>query len=219
MTVDSGEILMLVSLNAVIDSVLGLVIGLWLVAKAAGRRALRGWTVWLESKDADPYLDRMAQRVIAKIPAYPVIPEIPKVDDFLEAIEPRLQGFEERLNQPIQLDLDPVIDKVTGNVIAEVDKIRAVIDGKIGFFKKVGAGVGEAATEHVMEQVALQAGVDPTQAQILGELEALLGDPAWVKAHPAAAVGLRILKANSRGGQLALTSGSGSYSPGLRGRK
>jgi len=197
---DTGEVLSLVTLNAVIDSILGLVIGLWLVAKRAGRMARRDWTAWLESEEALPYLDRVADRTAAKM-------------------EPRLSAFEERLAQPVQIDFSQVVEQVRGPVIDEVARLRAFIDGKVGWFKKVGKGVGEAVAEGAGDLALREAGIDGEGSEILGELDRLLSDRDWTEEHRAAAFGLRLLKRqlSQDGGTLSLTRG-GSYKPGLPGK-
>lgn len=181
----------LVSLNAVIDSVLGLVIGLWLVARKAGQWARRDWTAWLESPEADPYLDRVADHVIAKI-------KVPKTEDFMAAIEPRLQGFEDRLAQPVEVDLVPIVELVSASVVPkirdEVTAIRSVIEGKIGWIRKVGKQTGEAIAEVAGNEALEEAGIDPDDADMVGSLENMLNDSEWVKKHPGAAFGLRLLK-------------------------
>jgi len=53
--------LALVTLNALIDSILGVVIALIVVARVVRKQ----WTTWLMSKDSEPYMDRVAERVIA----------------------------------------------------------------------------------------------------------------------------------------------------------
>lgn len=188
---DLGEVLALVSLNAVIDSVLGLVIGLWLVARKAGQWARRDWTAWLESPEADPYLDRVADHVIAKI-------KVPKTEDFMAAIEPRLQGFEDRLAQPVEVDLVPIVELVSASVVPkirdEVTAIRSVIEGKIGWIRKVGKQTGEAIAEVAGNEALEEAGIDPDDADMVGSLENMLNDSEWVKKHPGAAFGLRLLK-------------------------
>src|SRR5207245_5089311 len=177
--IDSGEVLALVMLNAIIDSILGLVIGLWLVARKAGQWARRDWTAWLESDDSLPYMDRVAERVEAKM-------------------EPRLTAFEERIGAPVQIDLEPIVAMVTNAVVPkvkeEIERVRAVIDGKIGWARKVGKNVGEALAERVGEEVAQEAGVSGAEGELLAELDGMLQDQAWVAEHKVAAFGLRLLK-------------------------
>jgi len=188
---DLGEILALVSLNAVIDSVLGLVIALIVVARVVRKQ----WTSWLRSKEADPYLDRVAEHVIAMLPP---MPKVPSTEDFLRAIEPRLQGFEDRLAQPVEVDLAPIVQMVTQSVVPQIEEkvatIRSVIEGKIGWIRKVGKQTGEAIAEVAGNEALEEAGIDPGDADMMGSLENMLNDSEWTKAHPGAAFGLRLLK-------------------------
>ena len=62
-SLDTAEIVFLVTLNAIIDSILGLVIALLVVSRVVRKQ----WTKWLQSKEADPYLDRVGERVVAKL--------------------------------------------------------------------------------------------------------------------------------------------------------
>src|SRR5438876_11627481 len=106
-SLDSAEVVNLVTLNAIIDSILGLVIALLVVSRVVRKQ----WTNWLQSKEADPYLDRVGERVVAKLPSMPKVPtpqeivaaippiKVPTTEDFMEAIEPRLQGFEDVNNK------------------------------------------------------------------------------------------------------------------------
>ena len=185
----------LVFANGIIDTLLGLLIGVLVVARIAARRAKVEWTTWLMSKDAEPYMDKLALRVIKQLPSAPVIPPfppIPKVEDFMEAIEPRIAGLEERINQPIDLDLGPIVKEVTENVVREVDKVRAVIDGKIGYLAKVEKQGGEAIAQEVVNQAMEDRGINPNGAQgrLYKRLKALMADSKWQKANPAAAAGV-----------------------------
>src|SRR5439155_26667749 len=135
-TLDNGEMLSLVTLNAVIDSILGLVIALIVVARVVRKQ----WTKWLKSREADPYLDRVAERVIAKLPS---MPKVPTTDEFMEAMEPRLNEFEEVLNKPVDLNLGPMGREVTDSVSAEVNKVRTTIEGYRGVLEKRGTQAGE----------------------------------------------------------------------------
>jgi len=185
--------------------VLSLVWGLLIVARRAGKLGVRFWTAWLMSKEADPYMDRVAERVMVKM-------------------EPRLSGFEDRINQPVQLDLLPIVamveDRLAPRFASEVDRVRTFIDGKIGWVKKVGKETGEFVAERAGEAALAEAGIDPAESELLGELEATLADKEWVAEHRAGAFGLRLLKrewAKSKGG-ITLTGRSG-YNPGRRRRK
>lgn len=199
------------TLNALIDSILGVVIALIVVARVVRKQ----WTTWLMSKESEPYMDRVADRVIAKAP------KVPSTDDFLEAIEPRISGLEERINEPIQLDLDPVIMKVTENVRVEVDKIRAVIDGKTGWMKKIEKQTDEVIAQEganiVMEAKGLSAG----QRRLYTRFKAMLADTKWTKANPAAAAGLDAIVAEFEQGegQLNFTGGSAPSTGGLLRRR
>lgn len=166
-----------------------LFVALFIVPKLAGKKSKDRLVAFLSSEDSDPLWDKAADRVMVKI-------------------EPRLSGFEDRLNQPIQLDLAPIVAQVTANVGEQVEKVRAVIDGKLGWARKVAKQGGEAVAEAIGEQAAEAAGLDPAQAEIVDYMDGLLDDKEWTKAHPAAAVGLRILK---RQGQVTLKGGGSGY--------
>mgnify|MGYP001598744308 CR=1 FL=1 len=195
--VSSGRVqgLVEVTLEAAIIAVawfVSLLVAILVVPRLAGKKARAAWTAWLMSPEADPYLDRVADRVEAKM-------------------EPRLMAFEEQLGQPIQLDLAPIVAMVTESVVPrvkeEVEKVRAVIDGKLGFARKVAKGAGEAITEAIAEEAA--ANVDPAEAEIVNYIDELIGDKEWTKEHPAAAIGLRILK--RQGGNLTLQRGGAGF--------
>ena len=184
------------TLNAIIDSILGLVIALLVVSRVVRKQ----WTNWLQSKEADPYLDRVGERVVAKLPS---MPKVPTTEDFMEAIEPRLQGFEDVINKPLDLDLGPI----TREVIDEVSKIRSQIEGHLGFLKKVGKNVGETVVEEAGNEALQAAGIDPHggQAVLMKKLGLLLQDEKWVTEHRAAAIGLEALQAEMKS-----TAGSGT---------
>lgn len=176
----------------------------FVVAYMAGKKSKKALVGYLTSEESDELWDRQTQKV-------------------MDAMEPRLAEFEARLDEPIKIDFAPVVAEVSGNVSTEVDKIRAVIDGKLGWVRKVGKQTGEAVAEEAAGLALKEAGIDTGVASLLGELDALLGDRAWVKEHPAAAVGLRLIKARGGDGLTgALTpggaSGGGAFSPGLRKR-
>ncbi len=202
----------MVTLNAIIDSILGLVIALLVVSRVVRKQ----WTSWLQSKEADPYLDRVGERVVAKLPS---MPKVPTTEDFMEAIEPRLQGFEDVINKPLDLDLGPI----TREVIDEVSKIRSQIEGHLGFLKKVGKNVGEAVVEEAGNEALQNAGIDPHggQAVLMKKLGLLLQDEKWVTEHRAAAIGLEALQAEmkSAAGQGTLLSKSSSSGGLLRKRR
>jgi len=199
-------------LNAIIDSILGLVIALLVVSRVVRKQ----WTNWLRSKEADPYLDRVADRVIAKLPS---MPKVPTTEDFMEAIEPRLQGFEDVINKPLDLDLGPI----TREIVDEVAKISSRIEGHLGFMKKVGKNVGEAVVEEAGNEALQAAGIDPHggQAVLMKKLGLLLQDEKWVTEHRAAAIGLEALQAEmkSAAGQGTLLSKSSSSGGLLRKRR
>lgn len=218
---DVTEVLLLVCLNAVIDSILGVLIGLALVARYAGRNSKKALVDYLTSEESDGLWDRQTAKVtaaleprIAKLEA-----RIPRVDpealgeSLMKKLEPRISGLESRIAEPIQLDLAPVVEQVTANVRAEVDRVRADLDGRLGYLKKMGKQAGEAVTDLAIEGAMKAAGVDPSHPAVAlqTELLALLEDPKWVKEHPAGAAGLRLLR--SQVGNLPLTrspSGRGS---------
>jgi len=206
------EILALVFLNGIVDTILGLAIGVFVVA----RFAVRGWKNWLMSKESEPYMDRVAVRVIAKLPPYPVIPKVPSIEDFMEALEPRISGLEERVNQPIELDLDPMIVKLTQNITAEVDKIRAVIDGKTGWMKKVEKQTDEVIAQEGAQIIMESRGLSPGQRRLYTRFKAMLADEKWTKANPAAAAGLDALVAEFEQGEggMNFTGGSPPSSTG-----
>ncbi|SRR6266511_1894211 len=187
----------LVFANGVIDTLLGLAIGVLVVARIAARRAKVEWTTWLMSKEAEPYMEKLAEVVIKKLPA------IPSTDSFMEKIEPRIQGLEERISQPLDLDLGPIVKEVTENVVKEVDKIRAVIDGKLGWEKKIEKQTGEAIVEQVVEAKMEAAGINPRGGQgvLYKRFKALLQDGKWVKEHPAAAAGIDAIVAEMETGE------------------
>lgn len=196
--------------NGLVDTLLGLLIGVYVVARAARKQ----WTDWLMSKEADPYMDRLAARVLAKLPP---MPKVPTTDDFMAAIEPRIQGLEERISQPIDLDLGPIVKEVTENVTREVDKVRAVIDGKIGWEKKVEKQTAEVIADQLSREAMEARGIDPNggQARLYKRLKDLMSDGKWQKEHPAAAAGVDALlgEMESEAGGLNLTTGPSSSAP------
>ncbi len=221
---DWSDIYVLVFANGVIDTLLGLAIGIFVVARIAARRAKEEWTAWLMSKDSEPYMDKLAARVIKQLPAPPVIPPFPKIpttDDFMEKIEPRIQGLEERISQPLDLDLGPIVKEVTENVIKEVDKVRAVIDGKLGWEKKIEKQTGEAIAEQIIEAKMEGAGINPRGGQgvLYKRFKALLQDGKWTKEHPAAAAGIDAIVAEMETGEGSSGAfslqGSGGHRKGL----
>src|SRR5712691_1793358 len=130
--VDWSDIVWLIFGNGIVDTLLGVAIGILVTAKFS----VKFWKTWLMSKDADSYIDRVADRAADQVAA---------------KLEPRLTAFEERLAAPVQIDLQPIVAMVTADMLPkvrdEVDRVRAFIDGKIGWVKKVGKGMGEAVTE------------------------------------------------------------------------
>jgi len=194
------DLVELVSLNAVIDSILGVVIALGIVSWVVRRQNEK----WLDSEKGKRYMDKLADHVIAKLPP------LPTTEKFMEAIEPRISGLEERINEPIQLDLAPIVKEVTGNVIAEVDRIRAVIDGKMGWLAKVDKKTGEAIAEQVGGAVLEQSGMSPGQQRIYKRFKALLADAKWQKENPAAAAGIDALVAEMEESSGSVSSGSRS---------
>jgi len=175
-----------------------LIVAIFAVPRLVAPKARKAWTDWLMSEESEPYLDRVADRVSAKM-------------------EPRLMAFEERLAQPVDINLAPIVAMVTESVVPkvkdEVEKVRAVIDGKLGFARKVAKGAGEAITEALAEEAAANA--DPAEAEIVNYIEELLGDKEWTKEHPAAAIGLRILK---KQGGVTLQGGGAGFRRSLRRR-
>jgi len=194
--VDWGDIYVLVFANGMIDTLLGLAIGVLVVARIAARRAKVEWTTWLMSKDAEPYMDKLALRVINKLPA------IPTTEAFMEKIEPRIQGLEDRISQPLDLDLGPIVKEVTQNVVTEVDRIRAVIDGKMGWAAKVEKQTNELIASEVGQEVMESAlsSLSPGQRKLYTRFKSYLADEKWVKANPAAAVGAEALIAEFESG-------------------
>lgn len=197
----------------VVAWLVSLFIAIFAVPRLVAPKAREAWTTWLMSEAADPYMDRLAERVTARLPDFPDIPTVAQVSEaVMEAMEPRLSGFEERINQPVQLDLLPIValveDRLTPKFTDVQEKVRAFIDGKIGWARQVKQGMGEAVAERVGEAAAEAAGLDSTESEIMGELEGMLADAEWVKAHRAAAFGLRILRkeiGKGGGGPVTLT--------------
>lgn len=186
----------------VIAWLVSLFIAIFAVPRLVAPKAREAWTNWLMSEESEPYMDRVAERVMVKM-------------------EPRLTGFEERLAAPVELNLDPIVSLVVEGVIPrvkeEVDKVRQSVDGHLGFLKKVGNQAGEAVAEIVGHETLSRAGVDPAQAVLKKRLGALLKDEAWVKAHPAGAIGLEILAAYESG-DVTLQRGGGGFRRSLRRR-
>ena len=156
---------------------ISLFVALKIVPILAGKKSKDRLVEFLSSKDSEPLWDKAAERVMIKM-------------------EPRLMDFEERLAQPVELDLAPIVAMVTESVVPrvkeEVEKVRAVIDGKLGWARKVAKSTGEAVLEGIAEEAAHN--MDPTEAEIVNYIDELIGDKEWTKDHPAAAIGLRILK-------------------------
>jgi len=170
-----------------------LIVAVLVVPRLAGKKGVQFWTAWLMSPAAEPYIDKVADRVEAKM-------------------EPRLMAFEERLGEPVQIDLVPIVGMVTESLVPrvkeEVDKVRSAVDGHLGFLKKVGNQAGEIVAEVVGEEALARTGVDPAQAVLRNRLGALLKDQEWVKAHPAGALGLEILAAYQKD-ETTFTRGTG----------
>lgn len=187
---------------------LGIVIAAWVVSlfvavfavpRLVAPRARKAWTDWLMSDDAKPYMDRLAERVEVRM-------------------EPRLNAFEERLNEPVQIDLEPIVamvtDSLTPRLREEVDRVRAFIDGKIGYVRKIGKNMGEAVAEVTGEAVAQEAAGGAIESELFGELDGMLNDAEWVQSHKVAAFGLRLLKREVEGGGRGVTGRRTGYRPG-----
>ena len=177
--VDWSDIVWLIFGNGIVDTLLGVAIGILVTAKFS----VKFWKTWLMSKDADTYIDRVAGRAADQVAA---------------KLESRLTAFEERLSAPVQLDLAPIVEMVTASVVprvtSEIEGIRAWLDGKIGWVRKVGKQTGDVIAEAVGEGALEEAGIDPDGASMMGSMENMLNDSEWCKKHPGAAFGLRLLK-------------------------
>src|SRR2546425_489876 len=144
--VDWSDIVWLIFGNGIVDTLLGVAIGILVTAKFS----VKFWKTWLMSKDADAYIDRVADRAADQVAA---------------KLEPRLTAFEERLSAPVQIDLAPIVQMVSAEIVPkvkeEIERVRAVIDGKIGWVRKVGKQTGEVIAEAVGDGVLEEAGIDP----------------------------------------------------------
>src|SRR5439155_18690702 len=85
--------------------------GLYIVARQAGKIGVKRWTEWLMSKDSEPYMDRLAERVIKKLPpvAIPQLPKVPTTEEIVGAFDERLEEIEEQLSKPVDVDLGPIV--------------------------------------------------------------------------------------------------------------
>lgn len=179
----------------VIAWLISLFIAIFAVPRLVAPKAREAWTNWLMSKDAEPYMDRVAERVAAKM-------------------EPRLNAFDERLNEPVQIDLLPIVALVEerlGPKFTETsEKVRAFIDGKLGWAKRVAGDTGNAIAERLGEKAVAEAGMDPVVAEGLGEIDAALSDSEWVKEHRVAAFGLRAIR-RQMAGETTFTRGGTGY--------
>lgn len=188
-----GIVVVLVGLECIFDAIV--------VAWAAGRRSKKALVRYLESDESRPLWERQAQKV-------------------LEAIEPRITEVETRIST-MSFDLTPAVNEMKLYMRAEVERIRAVIDGKLGFGKKIAKQTGEALAAEVGNEAVEAAGIDTVQAEIISGMTNLLDDREWVKKNPGAAVGLRIIKSQAERGKLrglATPGGAGAFAPGLSGR-
>src|SRR3989442_937574 len=157
--VDWSDIVWLIFGNGIVDTLLGVAIGILVTAKFS----VKFWKTWLMSKDADTYIDRVAGRAADQVAA---------------KLESRLTAFEERLSAPVQLDLAPIVEMVTASVVprvtSEIEGIRAWLDGKIGWVRKVGKQTGDVIAEAVGEGALEEAGIDPDGASLMGSMENML---------------------------------------------
>lgn len=200
------------TLVAVLVVALNLVADGLIVAWLAGWRSKRALVSYLRSEDSNELWDKAAERVMVKF-------------------EPRIMDLEAKIPQgEIQLDTSSLVAAVKAQLVpdvrAEVDKVRAVIDGKLGFARKALKATGEAVAEAAGLEAAEAAGLDESDpsAMLKARLASLRLDDEWVKEHPLAAVGLDILRAQMAPGQglagtITLGRGGLGYAPGLPGRR
>lgn len=174
------------------------------VAIFAVPRLARGRLVdFLDSEKSDPLWDRAAERVMVKL-------------------EPRITEMEGKIpGGDIQLDPNSLVAAVSATLMPqvrdEIERVRATIDGHMGWLKNVGKNTGEAVATAAANGALVQAGVSPEAASVLGELDALLSDEAWVKENRAAAVGLRLIKSRATA-EISGSSASSGYAPGHKRR-
>ena len=181
----------LVGVVVVVAWVVSLLVALLAVPRLAGRKSRTALVEFLTSEESEPLWDKAAERVMVRF-------------------EPRLSDVEKRFSQPIQFDMGPVVEEVTERVVAEVDRVRATIDGHLGWMKRIGKETGEAVAELVGEEAMKESGLG-REAAIQAKLMGLTLDPKWTKAHPVAAFGLDLLKEEykGRGGVKVMNSRAG----------
>lgn len=195
--VEVGIVVVLVGLECVFDAIV--------VAWAAGRRSKKALVAYLESAESEPLWEKQTETIMGKL-------------------EPRIQEVEAKIPiGDVQLDSQSLVDTVSASLMpqvrAEIEKVRAMIDGKLGFARKVAKGTGEAVAEAIGERALQEAGVNPAEAELYSYLDGLLEDKAWAKAHPGAAIGLRLIKRETAGAVPGMGRAQATYSPGLKGRR
>ena len=212
----------------VVAWLVSLFIAIFAVPRLVAPKAREAWTTWLMSPASEPYMDKVADRVIAKLPKFPDTEAVS--ESVMKAMEPRLSGLEERIASVGDVTIDPsglvqhVRDVVVPEVRQEIDKLRSWWEGKRGVLvkgmKDLGEGVTEIVGEDALAEVVGSEGV--TQMMRWEHRLTEIGiDEEWKKGHKAAAVGLDIVRdmfAGDARGTLTRRGGSG-FSPGRRRRK
>lgn len=179
--------LLLVCLNAVIDAILGTVIGLILVARWAGKNSKAALIGWLDSDEANPYYDRIADRAAARFDK--------KISDVTAQIE-GMKADVAKVSQ-IQFDGTPVVNATVAQVTPiledQISRLKSWWEGKRGILSRSMKELGEGALD-AAGAAALAEGQIDAAALLEQRLGSLKIDEEWAKAHPYAALGLEYLK-------------------------
>jgi hypothetical protein len=154
----------------VVAWLVSLFIAIFAVPRLVAPKAREAWTSWLMSKDAEPYMDRLAARVEARL--------LPKLEEM----------------KTVSINAGPMVAELKAELLPEllqkVESVRTWVSSKLGLTIRGLKDLGEDAIEAVGKEVLDEADPNDVLRAQLASLKVVDPDK-----HPYAAAGLAYLKA------------------------
>lgn len=156
------------------------------VAWLAGRRSKLALISWLDSDEADPYYDRIAERAVKRF------------DSRIQGIESKMDEVDSRMKEPIHFDGTALVSQTSDIVHTEVERLKSWYDGKRGVAVRAMKELGEGALDEAGKKL-VESGVVEEGDIFLAELESMTVDPKFKKEHPYAALAIEAMKRRALG--------------------